>query len=67
LKSSSGYASVAVQKKKRIVGLVAIAFLLVFTVLAVLGFLSSWEWLIADAVVFVAANLILRNIGKPRL
>lgn len=44
-------------------GIVAIALLLVFTVLALLGFLSSWEWLIADAVVAVVANLILRRVG----
>lgn len=62
----AGNGSGSVRKKKKIVGLVAIALLLFFTVLAILGFLSVVEWIIADLIVAVAANLILKNIGKQR-
>lgn len=56
----------SIQRKKKVVGLVAIALLLFFTFLSVLGFLSVVEWIIADLIVAVAANLILKNISKQR-
>jgi hypothetical protein len=56
----------SIRSKKRIVGVVAIALLLFLTFLAILGFLSVVEWVIADLIVAVAANLILKNIGKQR-
>jgi hypothetical protein len=65
LKPQDNAALQSIQKKKRTVGIIAIAFLLLFTVLAVLGVISSWEWLITDAVVFVTANLILRRLRPP--
>jgi len=57
----------AVRRKKNVVGIVAIALLLLFTVLAFAGGLSFIEWLIGDAIVAVVANIILRTIGKQKL
>ncbi len=57
----------AVHRKKAAVGIVAIALLLAFTILAVLGFISGLVWIIADCVVAAAANLIFRRIGRPQL
>ena len=60
------YSSGSIRKKKNIVGIVAIAFLLLFTALAIARVLSFVEWIIADLVVAVVANLILKTIGKQR-
>jgi ABC-type transporter Mla maintaining outer membrane lipid asymmetry permease subunit MlaE len=54
----------SVRRKKNAVGIVAIALLLVFTVLAFAGYLSFIEWVVADVVVALIANMILRRIGK---
>ncbi len=54
-----------VRKKKNIVGIIAIALLLLFTILTLTGIITALEWIIADLVVAVIANLILRRIGKP--
>jgi hypothetical protein len=56
--------SLSARRKKNAVGVVAIALLLVFTVLAFAGVLSVIEWIIADLIVAVIANLILRRIGR---
>ena len=53
-----------VLKKRRIVGVVAIALLLLFTVLALIGVFNWLEWVIADLAVALMANLILRRIGR---
>ncbi len=60
------YGSGSIRKKKNIVGVVAIALLLLFTALAIARVLSFVEWIIADLVVAVVANLILKTIGKQR-
>jgi len=60
------YGSGSIRKKKNIVGIVAIALLLLFTALAVARILSLVEWIIADLVVAVVANLILKTIGKQK-
>jgi hypothetical protein len=60
------YGSGSIRKKKNIVGVVAIALLLFFTALAIARVLSFVEWIIADLVVAVVANLILKTIGKQR-
>ncbi|MBT0158749.1 hypothetical protein G4O51_02060 [Candidatus Bathyarchaeota archaeon A05DMB-2] len=52
------------RRKKNAVGVAAIALLLVFTVLAFAGVLSFIEWIVADLIVAVVANLILRRIGR---
>lgn len=54
------------QRKKRIVGIAAIALLLLLTVMALVGVLSIVEWIIADLIVAVVANLILKGIGTER-
>jgi hypothetical protein len=55
-----------VRKTKVIVGAIAIAFLLLFTILGITGFFSAGEWLIADIIVALVANLILRTVGRKR-
>ncbi len=52
-----------VRRKKRSIGVIAVALLLLFTVLAILGLISFIVWLIADVVVALVANLLLRRIG----
>lgn len=52
-----------VRRKKRSIGVIAVALLLFFTVLAILGLISFIVWLIADVVVALVANLLLRRIG----
>jgi len=56
--------SSGVLKKRRIVGVIAIALLLLFTVLALIGVFNWLEWVIADLAVALMANLILRRIGR---
>jgi cell division septal protein FtsQ len=65
--SSSEYASEQVRNKKRAIGAVAIALLLVFTVLAILGYINFIVWVAADLVVAGIANLLLRRIGRTPL
>jgi hypothetical protein len=57
----------SVRNKKRAVGAVAIAFLLFFTVLAILGYIDFIVWVLADLVVAGIANLLLRRIGRVPL
>ncbi len=57
-------ASDEVRRKKRIVGAIAIVFLLFFTVLAVLQFISLIVWIIADLVVALIANFLFRRIRR---
>lgn len=66
MKATSGSGSDAVRKTKATVGAIAITLLLLFTFLALLGAISPLEWIIADIIVAVVANLILRSLGKPR-
>jgi hypothetical protein len=54
------------QRKKRIVGIAAIALLLLLTVMALVRVLSVVEWIIADLIVAVVANLILKAIGREK-
>ncbi len=54
----------ALRRKKRIVGVVAIALILAFTVLAFDGVFSFFEWLIGDLAVALVANLILRRLSR---
>jgi quinol-cytochrome oxidoreductase complex cytochrome b subunit len=49
---------------KRIVGLIAVALILVFTILAILRFLSPVEWIVAEIIVALIANIIFRMIDK---
>jgi hypothetical protein len=61
---SSG--SRGVRKTKVTIGEIAIALLLLFTILAIIGVFSLGEWLIADVLVALVANLILRRVGRQR-
>jgi len=54
------------RRKKNTIGIVAIVLLLLFTVLAFAGVISFFEWLIADLVVALVANFMLRRIGKQQ-
>jgi hypothetical protein len=56
----------SVRRKKNIVGLTAIGLLLVLTVLAVMGIITAFVWIIADLIVALVANIVLRRIGKPK-
>lgn len=56
-----------VQKRKRIVGVIAIALLLLFTVLAILGYIPFIVWVLLDLVVAGIANLLFRRIGRVTL
>lgn len=64
VQSSSG--SRGVHKTKVTVGAIAIAFLLLFMILGIIGVFSLGEWLIADVLVALVANLILRTVGRQR-
>ena len=64
MNASSDSELAAARRKRRVVGVVAVALLLLFTVLAFIRVFSLLEWLIADAVVALVANLIFRRVGK---
>lgn len=49
---------------KRVVGLIAIALILVFTILAILHFLSPVEWFVAEIIIALIANMIFRTVDK---
>jgi hypothetical protein len=55
-----------VHKTKVTVAAVAIAFLLLFMILGIIGVFSFGEWIIADVLVALVANLILRTVGRQR-
>jgi hypothetical protein len=40
---------------------------LLFTFLAVLGFITSIVWILADLAVALVANLLLRRVGRVNL
>ncbi len=52
------------RQKKRIIGVIAIVLLLVFTVLALAGYISIIIWVILDLAVAAIANLLFRRIGR---
>ncbi len=51
-------------RRKRAIGAIAIALLLLFTILAIAGLISFILWIAADLVVALIANLLLRRIGR---
>jgi len=55
------------RRKKRTIGIIAIALILLFTVLAITGIISFIAWIIGDLVVALIANLLLRRIGRVTL
>jgi len=52
------------RRRKRTIGIIAIALLLLFTVLALLGAISFIVWILADLAVALIANLLLRRVGR---
>jgi hypothetical protein len=54
------------RRKRNVVGLVAIALLLLLTVLSLTGVISVTVWIVADIFVALAANLILILMGRQR-
>ena len=55
------------RQRKRTIGIIAIALLLLFTVLALLGVISLIVWVLADLAVALIANLLLRRVGRVNL
>ena len=55
------------RRRKRTIGIIAIALLLLFTVLALLGVISLIVWVLADLAVALIANLLLRRVGRVNL
>jgi hypothetical protein len=53
-----------VRRKKNMVGIVAIVFILVFTILWMIGYLPFLVFIIADLVVALVANALFRRIGR---
>jgi hypothetical protein len=53
-----------IRNQKRAIGVIAIALLLLFTVMALLGWISYIVWVLADLVVAGVANLLFRRVGR---
>ena len=51
-------------RMKRVVGLIAIALIVVFTILATRGILSFIEWILSEIMVALIANIIFRTVDK---
>jgi hypothetical protein len=49
---------------KRVVGLIAIVLVIVFTMLFTIGILSFIEWIVAEILVALIANIIFRVANK---
>jgi hypothetical protein len=52
------------RQRKRAIGIIAIALLLLFTILDFLGVITLIVWILADLAVALIANLLLRRIGR---
>lgn len=52
------------RRRKRLIGAVAIALLLVFTVLAIFQVIDFIVWVILDLAVAAVANLLFRRVDK---
>jgi hypothetical protein len=63
----SEYMSHKNRNKKRAVGVIAIALLLLFTVLAIMGYINFLVWVMADLIVAAVANLLFRHLGRVPL
>ena len=66
MSTSNSSGSRGVRKTRVTVGAIAIAFLLLFMILGIIGVFSFGEWVIADVLVALVANLILRTVGRQR-
>lgn len=52
------------RRNKRIVGLIAIALIVLSTILTILGILSFLEWILAEIMIALIANVIFRTVDK---
>jgi len=51
-------------KIKRVVGLIAIALVVVFTILSIRGIISFVEWILLEIMVALIANIIFRTVDE---
>jgi len=51
-------------KIKRVVGLIAIALVVVFTILSIRGIISFVEWILLEIMVALIANIIFRTVDQ---
>lgn len=65
--SATDLSSEKIRQRKRTIGIIAIALLVLFTVLALLGVISALVWILADVVVAVIANLLFKRVGRVNL
>ena len=49
---------------KRVVGLIAIALVVVFTILSIRGIISFVEWILLEVMVALIANIIFRTVDE---
>jgi len=56
-----------IRRRKKIIGIIAIALILLFTILAIAGKISLIVWIIGDLIVALIANLLLKRIGRVNL
>jgi len=61
------YDAEKVRKQKRLTGIVAVALLLVVTVLAIYYHVNFIVWVLIDLVIAGVANLLLRRVGRVPL
>jgi hypothetical protein len=64
MSASSGSVSADVRRKKQTVGVVAIAFVVLFLVLFFYGIFNIIVFVIADLIVGLAANYIFRRLDR---
>jgi hypothetical protein len=55
------------RRRKRTIGIIAVAFLLLFTILSILRVITVIVWIFADLAVALIANLLLRRVGRVKL
>jgi len=55
------------RRTRNIIGIIAIALLVVFFLLEFIGWINFFEWLILVIVTFVVANLVIRQVRKREM
>ncbi|MCL2476954.1 hypothetical protein [Candidatus Bathycorpusculum sp.] len=51
-------------QRKRIIGIIAVALIVIVTIFAILGYLTFIEWILADVVIAAIANILLRKFSN---
>jgi len=51
-------------QRKRIIGIVAVALIVIVTIFAILGRLTFIEWILADVVIAAISNILFRKFGN---